>query len=245
MQEQDYTYPIHANTAMFNESGALKPGACQQILIAAVEAHLQQIGLDVPRLIRQHGVSWILLSMTVEMRAPVRNGMRLTVRTWNTGRSGVLYRRELRVCREDGTPVLVAANLHALFDIRTRRILHEAPPIPALGLPAGETLLQAGSRFICDDSGFEDAGEMEIRPSWIDALGHVNNLHYGDMAYDALPPALRARMDALSRMELYFMHELHAGERLRLQRRILPDAAEVTGLPAEGGAPAFAVRFLF
>ena len=84
-----------------------------------------------------------------------------------------------------------------------------------------------------------------MHPSWLDALGHVNNARYGDMIYDQLcldasTPARRVR-----RLELYFVGELHGFEEVALLRRDTEEEISILGLHGKTGDHAFYSRVFF
>ena len=144
MNEQQYRYPLELGIAMFNEHGALKPSAYQELYMQCMEPHLKNIEMDEARLIRDYGVAWVLISMTVEPRRPIRPDDTLYARTWNTTeKARLLFRREF--CVYDGTDavVLTGVTFSTLLDLNIRRLCTDRDLIGKFYLPAGEPLLQA------------------------------------------------------------------------------------------------------
>ena len=115
MDEKQFSYPLELGIAMFNGDGALKPDAYQALYMQAVEPHLANIEMDEPRLIRDYGVAWVLVSMAVEAHRPVRPGDRLTAQTWNTTeKTRLLFRREMIIRDDAGETVFTAATFSAV-----------------------------------------------------------------------------------------------------------------------------------
>ncbi|MBQ6877110.1 MAG: hypothetical protein IJO22_01765 [Oscillospiraceae bacterium] len=83
------TYTFRVDTGALNENKALTLSALQRIIVTVSEEHLENIGLDVPKLMKEYGVSWILLSLTAEIKDSIRAGERLSVRTWHTNKKGL------------------------------------------------------------------------------------------------------------------------------------------------------------
>ena len=65
--ELEKTYYFRVDTAAQNENHDLTLSALQRIIVTASEEHLKNIGLDVPKLMKDYGVSWILLSLSIEV----------------------------------------------------------------------------------------------------------------------------------------------------------------------------------
>lgn len=246
MDEKQYSYPLELGIAMFNGDGALKPDAYQALYMQAVEPHLANIEMDEARLIRDYGVAWVLISMAVEIRRPVRPDDRLTAKTWNTTeKTRLLFRREMIVTDEKGETVFTAATFSALLDLSARRVCTDRELITKFSLPAGETLMEASDRLRIKTPEEAPVETLRVRPSWIDGVGHVNNLRYGEMAYDALSDDQRAAIGSLKRLELYFVSETHLGEEIRLHRVDETDSAVVTSTVAGEKRPAFTAKLIF
>lgn len=246
MDEKQYSYPLKLGISMFNADGALKPDAYQALYMQAVEPHLKNIEMDEARLIRDFGVAWVLVSMAVEIRRAVRPDDALTAQTWNTTeKSRLLFRREMVVRDAAGEIVLTIATFSTLLDLNARRVCTDRALIAQFSLPAGETMMEASDRLRIKTPEDAPAETLRVRPSWIDGVGHVNNLRYGEMAYDALTDAQRAGVGALRRMELFFVSETHLGDEILLHRIDDGNTAVVTAsLPGEK-RPAFTAKFTF
>ena len=246
MDEKRFSYPLELGIAMFNGDGALKPDAYQALYMQAVEPHLKNIEMDEARLMRDFGVAWVLVSMAVEIRRPVRADDTLTAQTWNTTeKTRLLFRREMVVRDAAGETVLTIATFSTLLDLNARRVCTDRELIASFSLPAGELLMEASDRLRIKTPEDAPAETLRVRPSWIDGVGHVNNFRYGEMAYDALTDDQRAAVGALRRMELYFVSETHLGDAILLHRIDDGNTAVVTAsLPGEK-RPAFTAKFTF
>ena len=246
MDERQFSYPLELGIAMFNGDGALKPDAYQALYMQAVEPHLANIEMDEPRLIRDYGVAWVLVSMAVEVTRPVRPDDRLTAQTWNTTeKRRLLFRRELEIRDEKGARVLTMVTFSTLLDLNARRVCTDRDLIAKFALPAGERLMEASDRLRIKTPEDAPVEVLRARPSWIDGVGHVNNFRYGEMAYDALSDAQRAAVGSLKRMELYFVNETHLDDEISLHRIDDADSAVVTATVAGQTRPAFTAKLIF
>ncbi len=112
-------------------------------------------------------------------------------------------------------------------------------------IAAGEKLTHGESRIKFNPEGFTLAEELKIRPSWIDAVGHVNNARYFEMVYDALSDCEQSRMAELKRLEAYFISELHKGESVTLNRLSSDSMTEVAIVKPGEAKPAFVGKLFF
>lgn len=245
LDERSFFYDFSTDTSMRSPTGALHPASYLRLIEGASEEHLDKIALDVPRLVKNYGVTWVMLSLTVQIRKPIAPNASLRLQTWATHRKGAIYRRELRIFDESGAPVADAASFSALLDLKTRRICMDRSVMAQIDLPDGEELLQADSRAALDLSGFSPVESRAVRPSWLDAIGHMNNSRYAELAYDALTDAQRQALPQLQRMELYYMAELKGEDRVQIFRR--EDGADVlvAGVRQADQKPSFLVKFCF
>lgn len=233
---------------MMNEYGAVTPAAYQRILMTVAELDLYEWKLDVPHMIKRMGVSWVLLALSIEVQSPPCPGEMLSVSTWMSGREGMIFRRETKICHEEGSLSSSAASFFGVLDIESRRMCRDAVILDGVSRQVvfrEERLLSAGSRCYPDREQFREVRDMRVFPSWIDELGHVNNSHYGEIAYDTLPETEHGRFRDLDRMEIYFLGELRKDETVALSLRQESRQAEILGQRKSDGKDAFLARFLF
>ncbi len=233
---------------MMNEYGAVTPVAYQRILMTVAELDLYERKLDVPHMMKRMGVSWVLLALSVRVQSPPCPGEMLSVGTWMSGREGMIFRRETKICHEDGSLSAAAASFSGILDIESRRMCRDAVALDVVSRQVAfreERLLSADSRCYPDREQFQEVGDMRVLPSWIDELGHVNNSHYGEIAYDILPQTEHGRFCDLDRMEIYFLGELRKDETVALSLRQEPRQVEILGQRKRDGKDAFLARFLF
>ena len=244
--ELEKTYHFRVDTAAQNENKALTLSALQRIIVTVSEEHLKNIGLDVPFLMKEYGVSWILLSLSAEIKSPVLPGELLSVRTWHTNKKGLYYRRDIEISHEDGSVAITAATFSSIFDMETRRLCTNVKVLSAVEeLGEGKELFEANPRIRINPEDLETVVSQSVMPSWIDALGHVNNLRYGDLITDALPEEKRAKLRTLSRFELGFTGELRLGESVELRLIDEGDTVLAAGIRSSDEKPAFLSKLVF
>lgn len=245
INEFDYSYKTYLDVSMFDASGAMKPDAYQRLCVGVVERHLDVIELDVERLVEAYGVSWVILSISVELKRPFKPGETITTQTKHINRKGAAYRRDLILRDKNGETVALAASFSSLIDIKTRRICTDKAVHDKIALPDSEPLFEASSRFKPELNDFCDVETLPVRPNWIDAVGHVNNARYGEFSYDAITPEKRSALKDLKRFEIYFTAELTLGDSVIIKSLESDLGATVIGIRASDEKPAFAAKLLF
>ncbi len=244
--ELEKTYYFRVDTAAQNENHNLTLSALQRIIVTASEEHLKNIDLDVPKLMQNYGVSWVLLSLSVDIKDKIRSGELLSVRTWHTNKKGVYYRRDFEICHEDGSLAAAAATFSSIFDMENRRLCTNREVLGMVDeLGEGKELFEANPRLRIKPENLDFVMSQKVMPSWIDALGHVNNLRYGDLVTDALPEHIRTKLGNLSRFELGFTGELRLGESVELRLKEEGNEIFAAGIRSSDGKPAFLSRLAF
>lgn len=243
LDEKSFVYPQQIEVAMYDGAGAFFPAAYQKLVTRTSEKHLENIELDVPRLMRRYGVSWVLLSLSLELRRPLRPTEQLVGRTWASGVHLPVFRREVALYDADDVPVAVGTTFSTMLDLSTRHICTDRGILESISVPQGEQLLQASSRFTAHPA-FSEVEVRTARPSWQDGLGHVNNGRYGEIVYDALTPEERARLRALKRLDIWFMAEMRPGQSVSVQKATEQNTVTVQGV-LEDGKPSFVMQLQF
>ncbi len=242
--EKSFSYPLTLDVSMFNPQSALYPSAAQKMSVHMIENHLEHIEMDVPRLIRQFNMSWVLLSLSIEYKEAIRPNGQYHGRTWHTSHSLPIYRREFAIYDHQEQPVAVGAMFTSLLDLQKRRICSDLNILRHFCLPDGEALLTANSRFT-DEPNFIQQEVIHVRPSWLDEVGHVNNSRYGDFAYDALTAAQRSNMQNLRRQDCWFMAELQENAELAIEKADEEQSTIVRGLILPQNKPSFIFKLQF
>ncbi len=242
--ELQFAYPLYVDVSMCSSDGTITPTGYQRMVVETIGRHLENIGIDSARLVPQLGVAWVLLSMSIELKRPIRAGERLTMKTWHTDSKPPAYRRDYVIFGEDGERAATGATFSSLIDVNTHRLSMDKTILSRFDLVEGETLLSADKRF-AERHEYTGVEERLVRPSFIDGLGHVNNARYGEFVYDALTKEERAGIGSLKRMDVFFKAELTEGERFRMERAEKDGAVILRGVHAADGRDAFIMKLTF
>ena len=102
--ESSCSYSCCVGMDMLTGYGFMKPYGYQSLIMDVAERHLRQFGLGVDNLIKK-GMSWVLVSSSVEILEPVRAEIALNARTWHSEQNRLTFRREL--CFTDTNYILI------------------------------------------------------------------------------------------------------------------------------------------
>lgn len=239
--ESTLVYPLDVEVSYLNDQQIMKPSAYQALFAQLAERHLITLGAD-SNVTMQHGLSWALISLSLEVRNPIHSCMRLNATTWYSQRKGPYFRRELVFAKEDGTVMFQGSTFSVLLDLESRTI-HRKKEVPFPLNPPKETFcIDAEPRYRGGVAG-SLLEARTARNSQIDSLGHVNNRHYGDFAFDALTEEELLAMSHLSRMDFYFISELRNQDSFQVYKAVEENRFVIQGNHMGRNELAFVVEF--
>ncbi len=245
--ELEKTYSFRVDTQNSSPKGFITLAGLQRAIVSVTEEHLENVGLDVPFLMKNYGVSWVFLSFTAEIKSPILAGETLLIRTWHTERKSIYYRREIEMRHQDGSLAAVAATFSSILDMESRRICKNEEVLERVNaLGDGEKLFEAESRLRLKPEELAPVMTQTVQPSWIDRLGHVNNLRYADFVTDALSEKQREKLGEVKRYEVCFSGELRQGEEVEI-RLGEGESGEIfaAGIRSSDSKPAFLAKLCF
>ncbi len=243
INEQNKTYDIELEFSLFGANGCLQPSGYQYIMNSVADKHLRTVDLNFEKIL-ETGLSWVLLSMTVDVLQPIDDRLsKLVGTTWYSGRKGVFFRREINVAKEDGTPVFHCATYSTLLDMKKRSIFRGRELPFEMMEPTDKLLVDAVPTFK-EKHDFEKGVSRNVQRSYIDGVGHVNNGRYGEFCFDALTDS-EAATEKLRRMEIYFVSEMRLGETFAVGKAYDNEKIILQGYNETQEKPAFYGVFKF
>ena len=214
--ESACSYTCDVGMEMINGYGFMKPYGYQTLIMEVAGNHLREFEIGVDDLL-QKGMSWVLVSSSVEIIEPIRSEMSLKARTWHSKQDRLTFRREFCFTGEDGRPVFNAATFSVLMDIGERRIIRPETLDFDIGQPNRKFVAEASPKLRCRDE-MIPVEKRKIYPSCIDRLGHTNNCRYSEFAYDALTDSEVKSLGSMRRWDVYFKSELTSGDAFTVRR---------------------------
>lgn len=229
MDEKLIEHPIHIDISMYNSDGNFTPSAYQRMIMSVIEEHLDALQIGEKFLMEHHGISWVLLSTSIELKRKLLPTDKLTGRTWHAGGRAPSFRRDFVFEDENGEVAAVGATISTLFETETRKLCLKKEKLSVVNLDCGEPVLESLERKMKVDSEFEPVEARTVRPSMTDGVGHVNNTKYGDLVYDAMSPDERANLSNLKRLDVWFNYELRENEKVEIFKAKLDNVLYFTG----------------
>lgn len=233
-------YPLNGE---LNEHSTFKLPGYHQLLCLTAENEMTRCGRDIANTIAAD-YAWALTSMTVDVVQPLRDSLPVTARTWLSGIKLPYVRREVEMCREDGTPAVMASLFSVPFSVTTKGIIRDFGTgeidiydrLERVLVPDAQKHMRLGSE------GWVNCSTRTVMPSDIDALGHMNNCRYGALIYDALTAEERLLFNAPFRYVIDFRHQLAPDAQVVIEKLVEGDTITVRGTDASTGKLSFAGR---
>lgn len=142
------------------------------------------------REIPENNLSWVLLNWKVEIKRRPKYGEELLVKTWVRGFNKFFSYRDFKVYDENNNIVILASSKWSLIDIKAKKIVHLTDEISDAYKPeiSESAFGDIDLPRLKEDKDIEAIkGTHEIYKSMIDFNKHVHNVHYIEIANDAIP----------------------------------------------------------
>lgn len=238
MIKPEYTVFFDAN--MRNGSDQITLAAYQRMITHFTEQYMKASCEEINALFKDN-IAYIYVADATEILNEFSYDDDIVCNIWISERKGAATRLELVYMNRTRNQISFVSTVFLLvFNKELRRVISDPESVfDFSNFAKGEKLIQAVSRYNSDYSEFREAGERVVLPSWIDAVGHVDNVRYLDMVYDALPAEQRSAMDRLKRYEMYFHRELREGERVKLKILDKDESEMAVAGFKEDGMPVF------
>ena len=206
MREKDNIYEIHSDIADLNKDNLLKPYGYQKLIGQIIDWHLDKMDVKLDMTL-EYNLAWAFVSLAVEIVKPVEGIIMMYAQTWHSKRRGPFFRREFIFKNESGEILFQGASYSVLLDIEKRSI-YRKNELPFDLFEANEDFVIEASPTMKINSVFMKTDERKAYNSYIDRLAHVNNIRYGEFAYDALSVNECNNLRNLNRFDLYFKAEI-------------------------------------
>ncbi len=218
----------HKYTTRWHDTDASRRLRASKILMYFQETgniQCREYDIDLDRLRDEHGVGFILSSISIKILRPISAFEEIEVSTWCRKARGFSFYRYFDI-RVGGEIVAYASSVWALVDVE-KKTLVRAPEDFAPHFPYDEPIspdsLPPRAR-VARDALLEVVGERKILYSDIDYNNHMNNTNYPDMLCDYVP---NMQGKFVSEISLSYLKEAAFGATLAVYRGENPDGAFV------------------
>lgn len=251
-QETDKIYEIQIAESQLNSDGNPKPQAYQMLYCEMAEKHLKAYHLGT-NVTMDYGVAWVLISLTVEIKKPIKGVCTLFAKTWKSGLQGPYFRRDFIFSDESGEICFQGTSFSVLLNMETRKVCRDKK-LPFFALRASDynvtqgvpTWKHAYGKNTDNSCSYRlESAPRKVENSFIDMLGHVNNIRYGEFVYDAMNEEEIRRLERLKRLELYFQSELRLGDTFIISKEETDDVLCFRGKNAATGDTSFDMVMIF
>ena len=94
MSEKNIIHKIPIDISMYNVNGDFTPSAYQRMIMSMIEEHLDMLNLGEKHLMEEYGISWVLLSTSIEFKRKINPTDKLVGITWHSGGRVPSFRRD-------------------------------------------------------------------------------------------------------------------------------------------------------
>lgn len=141
-----------------------------------------------PNDIKRTGVSWVLLDWKVKVIKRPRYGQLLHVNTWGRVNKKIYTYRDFEMYDEDNNLCVIGTSKWVLIDIKTGKITKITDEIyKKYELEDKKVFKEDELDKIKVPESYSTEMEYKVCRRDIDLNGHMHNLYYLDLAYEALP----------------------------------------------------------
>ena len=212
--EHYYSYHTRVAYSDLGEGAVLSSTGALRILQEAACDASAAVGCSPMELIRG-GKAWVLCAWKLRVLRRPEWGEALEVRTWPRRMENHTSDRDFEAYDQSGKLVFAAASRWLLLDVRAGRVAQVTEE-----LASHYTLWDR--RALEDDIPAPPAGhDPAARETFaytalgrdMDTFHHMNNLHYLELAREALPP--EAQGQDFANIEILYKRQIKLGERVR------------------------------
>ena len=165
--------------------------------------------------VERNGVAWIICGWKVRLDRRPHWGTDLVVSTWPRTMSNHLSERDFLITDGQGQAVGAATSRWLLIDVTTGRVTNVTPEIAAAYPLDSDCRAMDGDMEMAGKSpeGAEETFTYTALGRDMDMFHHVNNLHYLELAREALPPEVRGQN--FPTVEILYKRQIRQGDKVR------------------------------
>lgn len=238
--EEEFKYNVQLLADDFNETGKLKPASYQKMIQNVTESHLRKFNFNIDKMAFKN-LAWVLSAIIIDVKNSPKGCDILTGTTWHSKTSWPYFRREFIFFNESGEEAFSAVSFSVLIDLQKRSVLRRSSAIE---------IGEGNEKFVIDDAKpiFRDIEEYDfiesrkVYNSYIDILGHVNNTHYCDFAFDTLTEEEKSK--DIERISINFKSELRRGEVFSIYKGKCDNIIYFKGIREADKKKSFSVAFI-
>lgn len=162
-----------------------------EILENVATHHSDLVGFG-PNDVEKTGISWILLDWKLEVLKRPKYGDELTINTWGRTIDGIMKKaytyRDFEIYDSQNNLCVLGTSKWAILNLNTGRIMRIENNIMDKYEVENKNVFDMGElEKIVEPQNFLNMQKYKVTRRDIDLNGHMHNLNYLDLAYEALP----------------------------------------------------------
>lgn len=177
--------------------------------------HSDSVGIGINTTEETH-LNWLLLDWELEVLKRPTYGQVLDIHTWSRGIEKFYAFRDFEVYDEENNLCAIATSKWLLVDSKTEKIARVEPQIAdRYQSEIGKRVFQEEKiKKIKEPEKFESETMYTARRRDIDVIGHMHNLYYLYLAYEALPEEEYAKRP-FNHIRIQYKNQIKLGETVK------------------------------
>ena len=159
--------------------------------------------------------AWILLNWRVKKFKAIRWSEKFKVKTWPVKHTSLYSIRNYEVYNEQDEVVAIVSTKWVLMDSETKKLVRDIEEIASLYEEDEKILFEDDFPKLKEPNEIQYSYKHVIQRRDIDTNGHVNNVKYLELAYEALPEDVYAN-DNFKNIDIMYKHSAFLGEEMSI-----------------------------
>jgi len=140
---------------------------------------------------------------------------RFKIKTWPAKHNSVFSIRNYEVYNEAGEKVAIASTKWVLMDINTKKLVRDISDVAEKYVEYDKMLFEEDFPKLKEPSDIEYTYKHIVQKRDIDTNGHINNVKYLEIAYEALPDDVYENAK-FKNIDIMYKHSAFLGEEMRI-----------------------------
>lgn len=163
----------------------------------------------------KEGIAWVLVGWKLQVLKRPKYGQTLEINTWAKTGSKVATFRDFEIYDEDKNLCAIATSKWTMVDIRKGKITKITDDVIKAYEPEQKNLFpELDLEKLAIPTSFENEIEYIVKRKDIDINGHMHNLYYLDLAYEALPEEIYNKRP-FDKVKIQYKKEMKLGDKVK------------------------------
>lgn len=206
-----YTHEYKVNLDDIGAGNLLTNHAFLSYLEDIAAMHSQEVGFGVNNM-EETGLTWVLLQWKLKIIKRIPFTSKFTIRTWSRYSKKFYSYRDFEVIDEQGELIAVATSKWTLINFRKGSLEKITDEMISLYKPEPQNVFEELElEKLALPTTLTPSYDFTVPRTYIDVNGHVHNLNYLTLAYEALPSAVYEKGE-YNHVEILFKKEMKLGD---------------------------------